>query len=264
MTCYPPADWSCYPDVQNLDPAIKTRSELLGWSAFNSLIAYQVPGTCPIIVRPCSKRCTIGTWYESHAGTQGRFAGANNGTFSPYVGMNGQWVNACGCSTSDCSCTTVHQVRLPGPVGAITQVTLNGTVIPPSAYRVDNGIWLVRQDGEVWPTCQDMNLPAGDDGTFVVEYIRGYPINPLFAVAAGRLAAEFAKACNGDACALPTNVTALTRQGVSMEFEANPFAGGTTGMPDVDAIVKIFNPYGHKTPPRVWSPDLPEPRMQTL
>ena len=49
-----------------------------------------------------------------------------------------------------------------------------------------------------------------------------------------------------------------------MEFQQNPFAEGTTGMADVDAIVKIFNPYGHKTAPRVMSVDLPEPRMQTL
>ena len=264
MSCYPPADWSCYPGVQSLDDAVKQKAELLGWSALNSLIAYQVPGdNCPIVVRPCSKRCTIGTWYESHAGSQGQFAGASNGVFSPYVGSAGQWINGCGCATDDCSCTVIQQVRLPGPVGAVTKVTLDGAVLDPSAYRVDNGIYLVRQDGQSWPACQDMNAAPGEAQTFTVEYIRGYPVNPLLTMAVGRLAAEFAKACLNQSCALPSNVTAVTRQGVTQEFQQNPFDQGTTGMPDVDAIIRIFNPYGMKTPPRVMSVDVPEGRVQT-
>jgi hypothetical protein len=262
VTCYPPADWSCYPAVDSLDPQIKARSELLGWSLLNALLAYQIPGDqCPVAVRPCSRRCSAGTWYVAPTQFNG-LNGYGNGTLNPSV-VNGQWINSCGCAGDDCSCTTIQQIRLIGPIGGIVSVEIDGAALAPDAYRVDNGMWLVRQDGDAWPACQDMNAPEGTVGSFVVTYIQGYPTNPLFTMAAGMLAAEVAKDCTGQECALPANVTAITRQGVTMEMNANPFEGGTTGIANVDAVVKIFNPYGHKTVPRILSPDLPTPRQRT-
>jgi hypothetical protein len=253
MTCYPDADWSCYPAVDTLDDAVKARSELLGWSALNALIAYQVPGDCPVTVRPCVARLIPPTWFE---------AGIGGSTFTPYIGAGGHWINACGC-VNNCECLGTKQVVLPGPVGAIQAVTIDGAALDPSAYRVDNGIYLVRTDGSAWPTTQDLTLEPTEANTFAITYTKGFPVNPLLALAAGRLAAEFAKSCLNQSCALPANVTAVTRQGVTQEFQQNPFDQATTGMPDVDAIVRIFNPYGLKTPPVVMSVDV-RGRTRTL
>lgn len=263
MTCYPPADWTCYPGSADVDPEMKAHCELLGWNLLNSLLAYQLPGdACPVTVRPCARRCAAGTWYVAPASSSG-LDDYGNGTLSPRI-IDGQWINSCGCAGDDCSCTTIQQIRLVGPVGAVVSVTIDGAVLAPSAYRVDNGTWLVRQDGEAWPACQDMNLPSGAVGTFEIAYIQGYPVNPLFPMAAGMLSAEVLKSCIGQECALPSNVTAITRQGVTMELNSNPFEGGTTGIANVDAVVKIFNPYGLKTVPRVMSPDLPTARVRTF
>jgi hypothetical protein len=70
------------------------------------------------------------------------------------------------------------------------------------------------------------------------------------------LACEFAKACSGGKCRLPGGVTALARQGLSMEIVASMFAGGTTSIREVDAYVAQVNPHGLKTASAVWSPDL--------
>jgi hypothetical protein len=262
MTCYPAADWSCYPNASALDPDVKAAAELLGWSSLNALIAYQVPGDCPVTVRPCSPRSVPRTWYEAAIATGGY--SPYGGGFTPYIGAGGQWLNACGCITRDCECLGTKQVVLPGPISTIASVTIDGATLDPSAYRVDNGIYLVRTDGNAWPITQDLTKDPTQTDTFAVTYTKGFAPNPLLALAAGRLAGEFAKTCLGQSCALPSNVVAVTRQGVTQEFQQNPFDQGTTGMPDVDAIVHIFNPYGLKTPPVVMSPDLPRGRTQTL
>ena len=38
-------------------------------------------------------------------------------------------------------------------VGSVTEVTIDGVLVPPSVYRVDNSTQLVRTDGGSWPSC---------------------------------------------------------------------------------------------------------------
>jgi hypothetical protein len=72
-------------------------------------------------------------------------------------------------------------------------------------------------------------------------------------------AAEFAKACNGEKCRLPTAVSAISRQGVSMQLPQRMFDYGT-GIREVDAFIHAINPNGHKIRPRIYSPDMPSRR----
>src|SRR3546814_13016319 len=94
--------------------------------------------------------------------------------------------------------TGVQTCALPiCPIASITQVQIDGEVLPSTAYRVDNGRFLVRQDGGRWPTCQNMNLADGAEDTWSITYVKGYAVPKGGQVAAGMLAVDLAKAaCN--------------------------------------------------------------------
>ncbi len=255
--CYPDgADWSCaYDDAEiaALDPAMKARSEALAWSTLSALLGYRL-NLCPTVLRPCAKRCSPHTWDAVTV--------TDNGTFTPYISGDGRWYNGCGCR-SDCSCTEICEVILPTPAGGIVEVSLDGVVLDPTAYRVDNGNRLVRQDGECWPYCQDMSVAAGEVGSFVVSYYPFLAPNDLFRYAAGVLAAEYYKACSGKNCRLPQGVSSVSRNGITMEISSGLFPDGATGLREVDPIIRMYNPNGLKVPPRVLSADSRRGRVQT-
>ena len=211
-------------------------------------------GTCEVTVRPCGNEpCDdgIGGWYWS------------NGQFIPYI-LDGVWYN-CGCPGM-CSCAARCKVMLPGPVASVTSVSVDGAVIDPATYRVDNGLWLVRTgDGNCWPQHQDFDVDSGA-GTFFVTYERGTPVpTPLLAVA-GSYACEWARGCAGAAdCKLPSRIITLTRQDVIYEFQPidELLELGLTGVPEWDVVIRSYNPYGATHRYRVMSPELPEPIMTT-
>ena len=250
--CYP-VDWSCADEdwFNSLDPSLIRRAEALAWSTIRALSAYQV-GNCPLQVRPCARRCLEpSTWYDT-----------GRSLLDPTV-RDGSWVNvSCGCTTP-CSCTYVPTVVLPGPVGRIEEVTIDGVVLDPGSYRVDNANELVRTDGQDWPACQDMTADCGEVGSFCVTYVRGHVPDEVGCWVAGMLAQEFAKACTGGKCRLPSGVTTVSRQGVSFQIASGAFPGGLTGIKEVDAYIMLFNPNHLTQPATVYSPDLKGPRVTT-
>ncbi len=258
-----PVDWTgCPQDVfDDLSPAQVALSEALAAQTLRMLTGYRVGG-CSTTVRPCNRSCIPGTWLTA-PDLGALFAGVSNGYFgfSPYVGLNGQWMNACGCRGDGCSCTKVEEVRLPGTVGRIDSVVLDGLTLPNTAYRVDNNNRLVRTDGGTWPVCQDMNLDSGE-GTFIVTYLDGNEVDGVGAMVAGLLAAEFARACLGADCALPSNVQTITRAGVTMELDPEMFQNGLTGQRTVDSYIRIWNPTD-ALPSGIYSPDAPAGRRTT-
>lgn len=221
----------------------KALAEALAWTAIQTLTARQV-GICPITVRPSHKSFRWGAYYLSPP--------YGTGAFYPHIGVNGQWVNIW-CNEDE---LWAEEIFLPGPVGRIETVAVDGVVVDPSAYRVDDGYKLVRQDGQGWPTHQDMSLPVGSAGTFSVTFIQGAAPDDLIDYAAGVLATEFWKAITGaKGCRLPSNVTAVTRQGVSYDMELSMFDNGRTGIKEVDAILARFNPFKLKARPTITSVD---------
>jgi hypothetical protein len=261
-----PVDWSCADPswVEDMDPGVKARAEALAVSTLRSLTAYQVGG-CPVTVRPCAESCGRTSYVAAPvlSGTSSALGGPV-GQWWPHIDAGGDWTNtACGC-TSGCSCEFVPEVILPGPVGRVDSVYLDGAELDPNAYRVDNGNRLVRMDGGVWPSCQHMARPLGAPGTFGVTYLQGIPVDGLGAFVAGKLAVEFAMACSGGQCALPSGVTSIARQGVTMEVSTGMFPGNVTGIVEVDAWVRIWNPNALVMPSTVWSPDVPRARQVTI
>lgn len=214
-------------------------------------------GLCERTVRPCGRQCDQCQqgWYWS------------DGFFIPYI-LNGEWRN-CWCGTNGagcCTCAPSCQVWLPGPVASIpvTGVSVDGQIIPVDAWRVDDGHWLVRTDGDCWPDCQDYDVDSGT-GVFEVTYSIGLPVPSILLRAAGELACEWIKSCQGAACRLPQRVQSVVRQGVTISMvDVDTLLGkGWTGITTVDQVIAMFNPYGLKSRMKVASPDEPVSRIVT-
>jgi len=150
----------------------------------------------------------------------------------------------------------LSEVVFPGRVAEVVGVLLEGEVFPPFKYRLDHNNRLLRTDGLKWPACQDMRLPEKAKGAFAVHYIPGIKPTGAGLWAVGVLSYEFSKACTGEKCRLPSSVTSISRQGVSMQFDNTMFSNGLTGIREVDAYILSVNPNKIKIPPRVWSPDV--------
>jgi len=249
-----PVDHDCCSDWGSHPPEIQAQADLLAQQTMRMLTGYTVGG-CPVELRPCSRRCMDGFIDWSYSA----------GIFTPHINALGSWVNSCPCGPTGCSCTVVEEIVLPGHVGSIESVSIDGATLPPTAYRVDNGNRLVRLDGERWPACQDMNALPSEEGSFVVRYLPAKAVDRLGAIAAGYLACEFAKACSGDKrCVLPKSVTQVTRQGITMTMTPGAFPDGLTNIPVVDAYVLTHNPHRLKQGPAIFSLDQPNYRVTTV
>lgn len=267
-----PCSWeipfnTCCDCWDETDPAVRERATTFATTFLWAATGKQF-GLCPQTVRPCGRYCgssgVMGYWWND-----GLYA-----PWTPYI-FNGQWRNCyCGCGDLGsgpgcCSCEPHCQVYLPGPVGSITEVTQDGFLVDPSAYRVDDNKWLVRTDGQCWPECQNFSVDAGlgvfNDNTMTVTYVRGYQVPQAVIDAAGTLACEYAKACQGGACRLPGRLSTVARQGVQLTFQnIDQLIGNMfSGIPEVDMIIKAYNPYGLARPMRLWSPDMPVTRQVT-
>lgn len=179
-------------------------------------------GLCEVTLRPCRDSCAdgFGTWNDWWTGVG----------MSPFLGggprpwwSNGVWYNVCGGCSGGCSCTSLEQALLPAPTREVVDVRLDGVVLNPDQYRVDENRFLVRTDGGVWPMCQDMSMPDDAPGTWSVTLTVGEDVPILARRAMADLAAEFAKDCAGEECQVPYDVTSLTRQGLSLGY-GNPNA----------------------------------------
>lgn len=214
-------------------------------------------GLCERTVRPCGRQCTACAqgWYWS------------DGMFLPYV-LNGVWRNCwCGNSGGCCTCEPACQVWIPGPAASIpiTGVSVDGEVVDSDSWRLDDGQWLVRTDGECWPDCQDYSVNNGESNTFQVVYYKGLAVPSILERAAGELACEWIKSCQGAVCRLPQRVQSIVRQGVtiSMVDVDTILRNGWTGVDTVDQIIAQFNPYGLRSRMKISSPDEPVSRIVT-
>jgi hypothetical protein len=152
------------------------------------------------------------------------------------------------------------------PIRNITQVKINGQVVDPATYRVDDNRWLVRPDVQFWPTWQRIDLPDSADGTFSVTVQFGADPPPHGIGAASRLAAELAREWTpGSNSSLPRRVTNITRQGVSIT-QVDPMVyleKGLLGIWEIDTFLQSVNPAKQIAPPLIFSPDLPRRRRTT-
>lgn len=243
-SCLPwEANTDCCPDWGDLKEPLQLRALSLAWSTIRSLTGGRV-GSCPVTMRPCLSEAACGSCF-------------GDSWLNPYVDGAGNWKNAACRRDGSCSCCDMCEIVMPGQVAAITEVNIDGYRLDRQLFRIDNGNRLVRQDGACWPNCQNLGAPSGAIGTVTIKYVPGVLPSEAGLWAAGVLACEFSKACSGAKCRLPSRVTSVARQGVSMEFDTGGMFDGGTGIREVDAYIESVNPNGLRTPPKVWSPDMP-------
>lgn len=219
-------------------------------------------GLCTEEVRPCRISC------ENQGSTMwgaGRFSGGSIPQVSGWTPtlLGGEWYNiwcgACGISKCQCGENDARALVLPGPVNEITEVIVDGEILPASSYTLRNGtVW--RTDGKGWPDCNDpvADPLAENSPAWTITYLRGYPVPVGGQVAAYMLTCELALAlCEDDDCSLPQRVQSITREGVTMSI-LDGFEGleeGKTGIWEIDAWIKSVNA-PKVSPPQVFSPDL--------
>jgi hypothetical protein len=242
-------------DASVLDTAVMSATQ-----ALFELSGRQFSGVCERTVRPCDRSRTCGV-QRMQWGTVIVWDG------STWKGSTAQ---------PACSCGGTSRVLLPGyPVREIGEVKLDGDVLDPGEYRLDEWQYLTRLrdvDGnhQAWPSCQAFDLPDDEPGTFSVRYFFGSdPPQPAID-AAGELACQIYLACqqsSGNAaageCRLPSGVTRITRQNVEIQLAAfrtwgyTTKSGWRTGLPLVDLFLNTYNPNGLRRRPAIWSPDAP-------
>jgi hypothetical protein len=234
-----PADWT----EQHHEAQWLATIEL--WRAVAGAI-----GLCRTTELPCLDRCTVRPFGQ--------------GWMRPWRDETGAWRNSgkCGCLDS-CSCSQLCTVTLQGPVYQIEEVTVGGEAVPPEGYKLLTNNRLARCGG-CWPACQDY---CAEDG-LVVTYLRGTPPGLDASRAASLLACKKLQECppvGGDCGTLPSGVTSINREGLSMNLDAT-FGGEDGGLPytgigRVDRWIASINPYGITQQPSVWSPDVETPQI---
>jgi hypothetical protein len=211
-------------------------------------------GGCAVTIRPCRADCSSGPswgwWSGAHPWTAG----------VPWPGST-LWLPAgCGrCGEGSCSCNAADSIRLPELVQSVTQVTIDGAVLDPSAYNLFDGYILVRADGERWPMCQDWTVPVSGVGAWTITAVVGRPVPMLGRLALAQLTAEYAKWCTTGQCKMPAYTTGVARQGVTQQFPTVKELRelGITGWAAVDNFLQAFNDDGLRKGDsiRIWDPD---------
>lgn len=255
-------------DTSVFDNAGAAASQLLF-----ELSGRQFNGQCEETVRPCASGC--GCWgnilWPLSPGAPQYPVGYGGFGWGFWSGLGWGW-GFDGCE-SLCGCGTLSRAKLPGfPVTSIVQVLVDGVVLPetdPSTgalnWRLDEFRYLTRMaaadgQGQFWPSCQRLDLPDTEAGTWSITITNGQSPPYLGVIAAEQLACEIYKDCNGGACALPTGTVKVNRQGI--EIERAPFltwalqkGAWSTGLTLVDAFLSAFNPAGLRRSATVWDPD---------
>jgi hypothetical protein len=147
---------------------------------------------------------------------------------------------------SECTCIPDDRIKLAGYATEIVSVEIDGVVVAADEYELREETWLVRLEG-TWP-CQTE-----------VTYIYGKTPPESGRRAALKLACEVYKSCTPGAgdCELPTGVTRVTRQGVTIErafMQRDPDGVWRTGMAAVDFFLNSVNPNGIPRRATFWSP----------
>lgn len=250
-----PVTWTC--DVTTLNPAVTGVAVSMATETLWALTGMRF-GTCEITLRPCARSCDDGRFFDDYGPPwQAGWA------YPQPALIGGLWFNlTCSSCSGGCSCNTVSEVVLPAPVNTVVEVLIDGTPLVTGAYRVDNHRLLVRTDGGVWPTCNDLSKDDTEAGTWSVRATYGEALPDGAALAVGQLACEIAKAASGGDCKLPAGLQQLVRQGVTISYPdvGELFRQGRTGLYLVDMFVATWNPYGLRQRSRVYSVDRPTVR----
>lgn len=234
----------CLTDGTPVNPVI-VDSAILAASQMLWAVTGRQFGCCQVTIRPC-RRCPTACCIPGEGTLYGSFP------WFPVHHADGTWTNmSCPCVDDDCSCVDLCQINLPTPVCSIEEVLIDGVVLDPTSYRVDEFRKLVFLPGSpaasgitCWPECNDLTKPTTEIGTWSVTLTYGRPVPEIVKLAAAEFACELVKDCVDRPCKLPRRVTSVQRQGVSVSFldPGEFFLNGRTGLYLTDMAILMYNP----------------------
>lgn len=245
-------DDGCGSRLDGVDPALVTRGLALAQEVLYRLSGERFPGLCTDVVRPCG--LTPGASWTRRA--------LYSSAYGPVWGAWGwrQGWGRCGHASDACGVSTLPRVALGRvPVVSVDAVWVDGSLLAASSYRIEDGRYLVRVDGDGWPCCQRLDRDyLTESSTFAVEFTFGREADAAAVAALMAYAPEVILALCDDTtdCRLPARVQTITRQGVTatvvdpLDFLDND----RTGVVVVDAWLKAVNPRGRRGVARVSSP----------
>jgi hypothetical protein len=258
----PCTPWIDCGDIRASCPTTTESDELLdGIATMASQIMFEISGRqftgpCEKTVRPCMTEqnpCWQGGW-NTWAGWPWSWT---------WDGVTWGWYDQQGCH---CRCEALSRVKLPGyPVISITEVKIDGVVQPTDTYRVDEWQYMTRMRDPLdptvplyWPSCQILDLPDTESGTWSVTYLSGIAPPLIGKQAAVALACELLP---GADCKLPSGAVRIVRQGITID-KLQPLSDmllrGMTGIVAIDAFIAAYNPSHLKRRPAIWSPNGPK------
>lgn len=157
-------------------------------------------------------------------------------------------------------CGGADSLYIKGPFGLnvwdVTSVRLGADEYNEDTWRFDRDtrtLWRVPPD--VWPSRDEKWSNAGEGEAFVVDAVIGVPPDAWALDVAARLVKELYLSCTGAKCRLPSNVTTVTSQGITVRLrddEVNTF------IPELAAWTHAVNPHGARLPAVVMSPEVSE------
>lgn len=241
----------CLSNGTPVPPAI-IDSSILAASQFMYAMTGRQFGSCPIVLRPlCITQC------PSECSSLGFTDSGYGFPWYPLHQADGTWVNVT-CSQDNCTCVELCEIPLPYPTSSITQVKIDGVVIPASQYKVIDYNKLIRTKANgCFPRCNDISKPDSAIGTWSVSLQVGKVIPELVLLAAAEFAFQLIKRCLNQPCDLPSRIQSVSRQGVSATF-LDPMeflSEGRTGIFLVDLALSTYNPKGLYKKPYAVSPD---------
>lgn len=232
-------------DVDIIDMYIMLASEIMYY-----WLGRQFRGECQITFRP-KVSCGCGWWWWNGYRPVATWGDSSSG---------GGTANNCTCGGH------VPQVDLGVyPVTSIDAVRINGVDLNPDLFHIDEYRFLVADNGNTFPTMQNLfSVPgaAGDaapEWVFEVTVNYGQPVPMLAKRAAARLACELIKdGCLDIPCQLPARVISYVRQGISAQVQSSQdiLNQGLIGILEIDLALRAYNPSHLQSPSFIWSPDL--------
>jgi hypothetical protein len=168
---------------------------------------------------------------------------------------DGPWC-VCGRGRGCRSCA-IPGIPLKGIRPVVTQVKIDGVVVPATDYVLIDGYKLVRVDGTGWPASKNALLPDTEDDTFSVTITHGLDWDFLAKMAANELVCEMVLVLTGSETRLPKGAVSYTADGVQI------VVGRLPGQEEIQAVGltwlgKFLALYGNAVMSQLLSPELRE------
>lgn len=166
-------------------------------------------------------------------------------------------LSECGVCRGYCRCGSGDRIRVlssNGPVVEVTEVMVDGDIVPAEEYRFyPSSQLLYRVPPDVWPNTDTKWADCDEPDTMCVDVLVGSEPDAWALNVHAELTCELLKSCTDQKCRIPRNATNVTGQGVTITLSPTELK---QFIPSVAGWVAAVNPNNATQPTKIYSPDL--------